>query len=154
MICGCLTGSYWGVYKARFPSCSDSGVIWPCFNSSTAPSAWPLFPNISSLCLASIHFNLHFDKKNPQKREAIFMPAVPWCILVVNCTCANNAFLYSFEYQNGWLWRWHAWAQPFRGREWKERTERWKEAGVNSYGSGIAYHTGKNAQGSERIRHQ
>lgn len=48
------------------------------------------------------------------------MPAVPWCILVVNCTCANNAFLYSFEYQNGWLWRWHAWAHAFRAREQNE----------------------------------
>lgn len=72
MICGCLTGSYWGVYKAWFPSCSDSGVIWPCFNSSTAPCVWPLFPNISSLCFTSIHFNLHFYRVKKKKNERPF----------------------------------------------------------------------------------
>ena len=146
MICGCLTGSYWGVYKAWFPSCSDIGVIWLCFNSTTAPSVWFLFfPQYFFLIPRSYPFESNKVKK--KKKEAIFMPAVCWCILAVNCTCANNAFLYSFKYQNGWLWQWHAWAQPFRGRERKERTERWKEVGVNSYGSDIAYHTVKTPRG-------
>lgn len=43
VICGCLTGSYWGVYKAWFPSCSDSTIIWLCFNSAAAPSVRPPF---------------------------------------------------------------------------------------------------------------
>lgn len=66
------------------------------------------------------------------------MPAVPWCILVICCTCANNAFLCSFKYQNGGLWWWHAWAHPFRAREQKElefkglgiKIARWKRPGV------------------------
>lgn len=55
------------------------------------------------------------------------MPAVTWCILAVNCTCANNALLRSFEYQNGWLWRWHARAHPFRAREQKKKKKGQKD---------------------------
>lgn len=138
--CGCLTGSYWGVYKAWFPSCSDIGLIFCCVLNSSLFAF--LFLNISSVCIISVNLNPHWYKK---KTKTIFMSAVPWCILVVCCTCANNAFLRSFKYQNGGLWRWHAWAHPFRAREQKElefkglalKIARWKRPGVWKWSASV-----------------
>lgn len=89
------------MYKARFPSCSDIGVIWLCFNSTTAPSVWLLFfLNISSSYLTLIRLNLHFDKvkKTKKKNERpfscqlsvdVFWPSTAHVRIMLFCTHLN-----------------------------------------------------------------
>lgn len=64
--CGCLTGSYWGVYKAWFPSCSEIGLILLRFKQ--LPLFAFFFLNISFVCFISVNSNLCLYKRKKQQR--------------------------------------------------------------------------------------